>query len=169
MTKLRLFIKKDSELVSKLLLSVFHEFNLDGVSEEGINFFDENHFPDKIRKDWAIRYAVIEKDKRIMVVQPYAYSLVAIERDSIIGAGRAKYDGWITHCFVSPEHIRNGIGKDLIGRMETWISKKPEINFIRLNASPFGLGFYEHLGYKKTTGIRIYHGLPIYPMKKLIR
>jgi len=169
MIKIRLFVKEDSKLVSNLLLSIFRKFNLDGVSEEGLTFFNKNHSPDKIRRDWAMTYRIVKKNKEAILVHPFAYSLVAVNKDSIVAVGRAKYDGWITHCFVSQKYMGKGLGKTLIERMEKWINKKPEIDFIKLNASPLAVGFYENLGYKKTTGKRMYHGLPIYPMKKDIR
>lgn len=148
--KIRRFKKSDAEAINRLLMRVFSKYNAKEVSQKGMEFFRERYSKKNIQDMWG-------KDD---------YVLVAEKDTRLVGVGRAKKNGWITHVYVSGNYMGKGIGQTLMQKMESWL-RRNSIKYAKLNSSLFALEFYKRLGYKKITLRRkIYHGIPMYSMKK---
>ena len=146
--KTRRFKISDSENISDFIIKQFKRFNCESVNEEGLNFFLDSHTTEHIKTFWNKDHVIIiEYEKKI------------------IGIGRAKSNGWITHCYVDEKYFHKGLGKKLMQRMEQWI-KRNNIKTVFLNSSIFALEFYKRLGYKTIGGMKKYHDIPLYKMRK---
>ncbi|PIN90460.1 hypothetical protein COU57_03385 [Candidatus Pacearchaeota archaeon CG10_big_fil_rev_8_21_14_0_10_32_14] len=141
----RTFKKKDSRKVSEFIIKIFKEFNGKHLTKESVKFFVETYNKENIEKKWLKNFVIISEIN-----------------DKIIGVGRAKKDGWITHCYVDKRFMRKGIGSVIINNLENSIKK----NKIFLNSSPYALKFYRKLGYKRCGNKKLYNGIPLYPMIK---
>ncbi|MEK6960092.1 MAG: GNAT family N-acetyltransferase [Nanoarchaeota archaeon] len=90
---------------------------------------------------------------------------VATEHGKIIGMIRGRPDR-IINLFVDSKQHKRGIGRLLVERFEEEAGKQGS-KLIRLRSSLYATGFYQRMGYKKTTGIRKFHGLKVNPMRKI--
>lgn len=84
----------------------------------------------------------------------------------MVGIVRGRKDR-LVNLFVVGEFHRQGIGRELVRRFEE-SAKKEQAKVIKIRASLFARDFYSRLGYQKTTGVRMFHGLKIQPMKKVL-
>jgi N-acetylglutamate synthase-like GNAT family acetyltransferase len=88
------------------------------------------------------------------------------EEGSLIGIGQIAADGKLTLCYVSPETLKQGIGKTLLKKLEEEALLR-EIKEIHLQSTLTAIEFYKKNGYQK-------NGDPIiidkkrycYPMRK---
>ena len=95
------------------------------------------------------------------------FRLVAVANPRIVGVLRAR-ENRITNLFVDGDHHRQGIAKRLVDRFEEACQKEGFTEIV-LRGSLYAIPFYESLGYKKTTGVRVFRGLKIQPMKKKVK
>jgi GNAT superfamily N-acetyltransferase len=73
----------------------------------------------------------------------------------------------ITNLYVDGKYHKRGVGRLLLNKFEAE-AKKLKSKEIKTRASLYAAPFYEKMGYKKTTGVRNFRGLKIWPMKKII-
>jgi GNAT superfamily N-acetyltransferase len=66
--------------------------------------------------------------------------------------------------FVDRKHYGKGIGRKLAERLELAFMKSRST--VKVHSSLNSIGFYERIGYKKTTGVRSKNGIVFQPMKK---
>ncbi len=154
MITLRKFRKADTQVVALLVMSTYRQFNsTEYVSKHAIKEYLDYYDP---RKN-AIKQ-LYENFQRT----PIFY--VAVDDNRIIGMIRGR-PGRISNLFVDGEHHKKGVGRLLVNRFE-FEAKKQESKEIKIRASLYATPFYQKMGYKKTTGIRNFRGLKVYPMKK---
>jgi GNAT superfamily N-acetyltransferase len=68
--------------------------------------------------------------------------------DTCLGFGRAKYNGWVTHMFVSKQYQGYKLGKKILVLLEGELIASG-LKEIYLSAEPKTVAFYEHNGWKK--------------------
>ncbi len=78
---------------------------------------------------------------------------IAYEEDEIIGIIRGTRDN-ILNLYVEDKYTHKGIGRELVTLFEQKV-KNEGFSQIRLSSTLDAIGFYEILGFKKTTGIRM--------------
>jgi GNAT superfamily N-acetyltransferase len=78
---------------------------------------------------------------------------IAYDGDEIAGIVRGTRDN-ILNLFVKQEHSRSGIGTKLVKVFEDKCKMEGFSN-VRLSSTVEAITFYEALGYKKTTGLRM--------------
>ncbi len=147
MIEIKKFENVDAQKVSKLIIDIFKETNKD-ISKKGLKFFLGQHSPQILIEKWNNTYAIL-----------------ALDENKLVGVGRAKKNGWITHCFVDKNYRRKRIGKMIMIKLEKWLIEK-NAKEINLNSSPFALVFYKKLGYKPISNLKYEHDIPMYVMKK---
>ena len=147
MIEIKKFENVDAQKVSKLIIDIFKETNKD-ISKRGEEFFLKEHSPQNLIAKWKDTFAIL-----------------VLDENKLIGVGRTKKNGWITHCFVDKEYRRKGIGKMIMKKLEKWLVEK-NLKEIYLNSSPFALIFYKKLGYKLNSALKYEHHIPMYLMKK---
>lgn len=155
--KIKKFHNKYTEDVADIIFHTYKKFNKNEHTKKEsfikyLNFYDKK----KQTKD-----TLIEKFKKTPIF------FVAEMNNKIVGIIRG-YPDRIINLFVRGEHHKKGIGKKLIERFETEV-KKMKNKEIKVRSSLHAIKFYEKMGYKKTTGLRIFKGLKHNPMKKIFK
>ncbi len=75
----------------------------------------------------------------------------------------------ITMLFVSPDHVKKGIGKTLVTFAEQYIKQaNPSCDKITLNSSPYAFGFYKKMGFAQADELKDEGGFVYIPMEKEI-
>ena len=141
--EIRVLNKNEIKKATKLVLEVFLEFDAPDYTQEGVKDF----------------YNSIIKN------QVYLNSLTfygAVENGEVLGVIATRNGGnHIALFYVSGLHHGKKIGRKLF---ETAISNSPTMS-LTVNASPFGVPIYEHLGFKKLKAEQNKNGLRFTPMK----
>lgn len=132
-------IKKAADLVWK----VFLEFDAPDYTKEGVDEFYNS---------------VINNSEYLESLTIYG----AVEDGEVLGVIATRNNGnHIALFYVSGLYHGKKIGRKLF---ETAISNSPT-NSLTVNASPFGVPVYEHLGFKKQENEKCEKGLRFTPMK----
>ncbi len=154
MFKLRKFKKEDTKVVALLIKNTFKKFNGNECKERGAvqRYLDIYDLEKKGQKE------ILNTFKKT----PIFY--VAWDEDDIVGIIRGNPQR-IVNLFVDGKNHKKGVGRLLINKFENE-AKKQGSKEIKLRSSLYAIPFYEKMGYKKTTGIRNFHGLKTCPMKK---
>lgn len=88
--------------------------------------------------------------------------------DTCLGFGRAKYNGWVTHMFVSKQYQGYGLGKKILNLLEKELASEG-LKEIYLSAEPKTVAFYERNGWKKRSEeILIRQSVMLVPMYKAV-
>ena len=150
--QIRALKPNDIEATSLLIKRTFSEFNRTEGSAEAVARYIEAYNPTGKQDELKRRFGGT----------PICY--VAIENQSVFGVVRG-VPGRLINLFVDGQYHRRGIGKKLLLRFESDCRKR-NVQMVKINASLFGIRFYEANGYKKTTGVRNFRGLSVQPMRK---
>lgn len=78
---------------------------------------------------------------------------IAYDQNKIVGIVRGSKDN-ILNLFVEDQYARHGIGSQLVKKFEEKCLVEG-FSYVRLSSTVEAVGFYENLGYKKTTGLRM--------------
>jgi len=92
---------------------------------------------------------------------------IAKENNKVIGMIRGK-PGKISNLFVNGSYHRKGVGKKLVRLFESEALSHGSTG-IKIRSSMYAIPFYQTMGYKKSTGVRNYKGLKIWPMRKIFK
>lgn len=163
MISIRDFNPGDTAEVSLLIKNTYSQFNLAYLppAEQkaflGPFFYAGSDHPEHLRK--------IEN-----VIQSQ-FIFVAVEDQEIIGVLRGRM-GRLGSLFVAGKHQNRGAGRLLIDHFEDQVLSHGG-GIIRVASSIYAVGFYQRMGYKKSTGVRKSwsfdgYGFPIQPMRKVL-
>jgi len=159
--KIRTYDDRDSTAVGILIADTFREFNLDYAtpSEQSLLLGPFRH----ARSLDPEHQSAIAR----MIQAPMVF--VAEDDGGIVGVLRGSA-GRLHSLFVRKTEHGRGIGRGLVEHFERRC-REQDTEKITLAASLYAVGFYQHLGYKRSTGVR--HGpcfdgegFPTQPMKK---
>ena len=154
----------DAQAVGLLIAETYRMYNLDFASPEEqeklLGPFRHASSPKQSHRD-----AITQVLRAEMVY-------VAEDGDQIVGVLRCRPER-LQSLFVRASHHRQGIGRKLVEHCERWCASRGS-NVIHLAATLYAVPFYQAVGYKRSTGIRIGwsfdgKGLRYQPMKKLLR
>ena len=78
--------------------------------------------------------------------------IATVGGDAIVGSALGGWDGrrgWIYHVVIAPDHRRLGIGRRLVGQVETGLVALgcPKVNVIVMDDNDDGVGFWVSMGY----------------------
>ncbi len=164
MITIRKYQKKDSIEVGRLIADTFKKYNLSYASPE-----------DQQKLLGPFRHARSNNEshkKGIAKILTAPMIFVAVQdKKEIVGVLRGSKEK-MQSLFVYGKTHRKGIGQKLVQRFEKECLSQGS-NLIRLMATIYATPFYQKMGYKKTTGIRVMNcfegtGLKYQPMKKVI-
>lgn len=96
------------------------------------------------------------------IATPICY--VAIKNSQFIGVIRGTTHR-IVNLYVDERYHHQGVGRRLLEKFETDVLRHKSVD-IKVRSSLYAVSFYQHLGYRKTTGPRTFRGLRIQPMVK---
>jgi len=150
---LRKFKNKDTKNVASLVGDTFAMFN----SKEGDK---------KAIRNYIEFYKTNDIDKVKKIFAKSTIFFVAVDNGKIVGMVRGNSNR-IFNLFVLGSYHKKGIGTKLLNKFEME-SKKNKSNVIKIRSSLFAFNFYKKMGYKKSTGIRLFKGIKVHPMKKII-
>lgn len=157
MIAIRKFRKDDTKEVALLVMRTWARFNHSECIRKSA-FQDYLDYYDPQKNTVA---GVYEKFQRT----PIFY--VATAKNKIIGMIRGRPER-IGGLFVDGSQHGKGIGRALMSRFEAE-ARKRKSGEIKVRSSLYAAPFYQALGYRKTTGIRNFRGLKVYPMRKDLR
>ena len=151
---IRKFKRKDTAQIADVIKSTFMKYNGSEGSKVSVKKYIARYAPDKL-SELENR---LEKDKIVLVV---------IDGKRIVGVVRGN-EHRVFQLFVDKDYHGQGLGKKLMDSFETEVRGKGT-KVIQLRSSLYAINFYEHRGYKKTTGLRTSHqfgDIRYQPMKK---
>ena len=164
MISIRKYQKKDSVVVGRLIADTFQQFNLYYASSEN-----------QQKLLGPFRHArSSKKEHREEIARMIAADMVFVAvRDNreIVGVLRGSKEK-MRSLFVHGKAHRLGVGRKLVKRFEKeCVLQGAQV--IRLAATLYAIPFYQKMGYKKSTGVRVTDcfdgvGLPYQPMKKVM-
>ena len=137
---------RDTRDVGILIADTFFAFNLGRFSPE-----------DQYRLLGPYAYARSEEPAfQAMIAEAIAAQVVFVAEDGseIVGVLRGR-PGRVHSLFVDGDRHGQGIGRRLMEEFEDWC-RAQDVAHITLAATPYAVGFYQRLGYKKSTGVRSY-------------
>jgi len=164
MITIREYTEDDAEPVGKLIADTYARFNLAYLSPEDLKL-ELGPFQHAWSEEEAHKQKIAE-----MIRSEWVY--VAVHQGEIVGVLRGS-KGRLASLFVRDDHQRQGVARQLVERFEEECQKYAPM-VIRLSATVYAVPFYLQMGYKKSTGLRSgwsfdYHGLPIQPMRKVLK
>lgn len=100
--------------------------------------------------------------------------LTAWENDRFAGFGRARKDGWVTHVFVRPEYRLQGLGTQILSKLEARLRVRGKRTAL-LSAEPNAVEFFRANGWNSVEPIDVLAKEPLegrrlllIPMRKTI-
>lgn len=142
-------LKETLELVKR----VFDEFEAPYYSQEGIENF----------------YKFIDFDNMKKVLNENYKMYVAKKENEIIGMIAFRDNSHIALLFVDKEYHKKGIARKLFEKVKKYcIENNKNLEIITVNSSPYGVGFYEKVGFIKTSEEQIVDGIRFTPMSRVV-
>mgnify|MGYP001611514006 CR=1 FL=1 len=111
----------------------------------------------------------LDPNKNPKIIQVFSKSpifFVALANGKIVGMVRGRKDH-LSNLYITKSFQGKGLGKRLLGKFEQQASKMRSKE-VKVKSSLQAVPFYLKFNYKRTTGVRKYHGNKVQPMKKLI-
>ncbi|MDO4492872.1 MAG: GNAT family N-acetyltransferase [Clostridia bacterium] len=129
--------------MKKLILSVYNEYEAPEYPAEGNRAFEAS-LTDPAYQKRLVYFAAYcgAKPCGVLAVRPE--------------------DGHICYCFVDPGMHRRGIGTALFAHALGEL----KLGTMTVNASPYGVPFYERLGFRATAGEQCVNGIRFIPMTR---
>lgn len=163
MIDIRPYREADIEAIGQLIADTFGEFNLAFASPE-----------QRALLLGPFRHARSqEKAHREAIAGVVTASMIFVAEDfgQLVGVLRGRKDR-LQSLFVRGDCHRRGIGSRLVARFEQECIRQGATE-VRVSSSLYAVPFYQHLGYKKTTGVRSGRcfegtGFEWQPMKKTL-
>ena len=156
MIAIRKYRRDDARAVAALISDTYAQFNSREGTKRAVRDYVESYSPDGKGTE--------EIHKRFSRT-PHCF--VALNGSQVVGMVRG-IENHLINLFVDGDYHRQGIATHLVQRFEK-ACRKAGFAEVVLRASLHATPFYELIGYKKTTGVRNFHGLKVQPMKKKLK
>ncbi len=147
--KYRLMQSGEETQVIDLISRVFHQFVAPLYSDKGVTEFmkyiDPSILANRTNGDHLVH--------------------VAESHDEIIGIIETRDYSHISLFFITTEHQRQGVGRELLNRaVQKCISSNPELTEITVNSSPNAVSAYRSFGFTQQDKERTVNGMRFVPM-----
>jgi GNAT superfamily N-acetyltransferase len=164
MFKIRPYQTSDSQIVGQLIADTYCQYNLGFVAPD-----EQSAYLGPFQHAYSHK-----KEHREEIVRIIDADIILVAEDAdgeILGVLRGKKER-LHSLFVRGSHHRQGIGRMLMERFEE-ICRQSGCQKITMASTLYAVGFYQSLGYKKSTGVRSGWsfdgpGLQWQPMKKTL-
>lgn len=90
---------------------------------------------------------------------------VALLNNEIIGVSSVRSGNHLSLLFVDERYHRQGIGSQLIKAIQNFLLETTQYQTLTVNASPYGIPFYENMGFKATDVETCSEGIIYTPME----
>jgi GNAT superfamily N-acetyltransferase len=154
--KFRKYRDADLAAVQRLVRDVFTEFVMPDATSDGKIWWTDFH---------SMGNENIARIQRRFAECPIRY--IAVDGRRIVGTVMGTV-AELKRIFVRPSHHRRGIGRRLMELFENDCRKFGARRY-RIISGLFAVPFYERMGCRKSTGVRVIHGLKVQPMKRVLR
>ena len=156
MITIRKYKRTDARAVATLISRTYSRFNSREGTKQAVREYVESYNPrGKKTEDIHKRFARTPN------------CFVALVGSRVVGMVRG-IENRLINLFVEAGYHRQGIATRLVERYEKACLKAGFTDIV-LRASLYAMPFYESVEYKKTTGVRNFHGLKVQPMKKKLK
>ena len=156
MSCIRKYRREDARAVASLISQSFARFNSRGGTKRGIRDYVESYCPDG-KSDDGIHQRLSRTP----------HSFVGVSDSKIVGVARGR-ENRLVNLFVDGDYHRQGIATCLNRNFEEACLKSGFAEIV-VRSGLYAIPFYESQGYKKTTGVRNFHGLKVQPMRKQLK
>lgn len=95
-------------------------------------------------------------------------AMVATDGDRIIGFASIRDGNLLSLLFVEESYHKEGVGSALVERLCTYLKREMGQTCMKVKASPYGLGFYEKIGFHATMPELHYAGIRVTPMERYL-
>ncbi len=129
---------KDAVHVRELIYETIDAIFPACYPQAGIDYFKKYNNMDRVTKN---------------IQDGYCFCAILAQEKKFIGTGTL-FESIIKGMYVKPEFHKNGCGRKIITELERK-AKENEIEKIELNASPVSKEFYERVGYKHLSQVKI--------------
>lgn len=164
MIKIRVYRDSDAEKVGRLIADTYAKYNLTfATPAERAKFLGPFQHAKSNKPEHKKAIARVLRSDMVFVAE---------DDGEIVGVLRGIPDK-LQSLFVRGDRHRQGIGSRLVARFEQQCRRKNSAA-IKLRSTLFAVPFYQAMGYKKTTGVRLMKsfdgkGLPFQSMKKVLQ
>ena len=90
---------------------------------------------------------------------------VAVLEGELIGIGSLRNGNHLSLLFVDGDYHRNGVGTEIIKALQDFLLQETEYVTMTVNASPYGVPFYEHLSFESLGDFETLDGITYMPME----
>jgi GNAT superfamily N-acetyltransferase len=156
MITVRRYKRRDARAVAALISGTYARFNAGEGTRDAVRHYVESYSP-KGKK-------AVDLHNRFSRT-PLCF--VAVSGEEVVGVVRG-LENRLVNLFVDGKHHRQGIATRLVQRFEK-ACLTAGFTEIVLRGSLYATPFYEAVGYRKTTGVRDFHGLKVQPMRKRLK
>lgn len=156
MYKIRKIKENEVEEALSLAMEVFMQFEAPVYKPEGVETFkkdviENDEFIENCKKGICPIYAAFDNNKIV----------------GIIGMRASKTH--INLVFTKKEYHHRGIATAIFNfLLNDLLAENPDLREITLNSSPYGLGFYKHIGFIALSDEQELNGIRFTPMKYII-
>ncbi|MGL5258968.1 MAG: GNAT family N-acetyltransferase [Lachnospiraceae bacterium] len=147
--KIRMSDKEDWEKALNLAWETFLIFEAKDYGKEGIDNF-RNFISD-------------QSLKKLFLLGKYQM-IVAYVEGKIVGMITWRNRNHISLLFVDQKYHRMGIGTQLILELKKYLRKKQNLDYVTVNAAPYGIDFYHKIGFIDTGTEKNMDGIRYTPM-----
>jgi len=155
--RIRSYRSGDVEQIARLIKSTFLRYNESEGSREAV-------------REYVGRYSTDRLEQLADLLQHDTIIFVADDSERVVGVVRGN-EHRVFQLFVDERYHGQGLGRKPMERFENTARRK-DSRQINLRSSLYAIQFYEHLGYRKTTGIRtslMFGDIRYQPMKKELK
>jgi GNAT superfamily N-acetyltransferase len=138
-----------------MIRNVFHQFITPDATDDGAAWWSGFH---------GMRKENMGRIRLRFAECPIRY--VALDGSQIIGTVMGTPEE-LKRIFVRARRHRRGIGRRLMEMFER-DCRKLAVRKYRILSGLYAVPFYERMGCRKSTGVRVIHGLKIQPMKRVL-
>lgn len=135
----------------KMIWKTFMKYDGGDFTSEGIQ-----HFFDFITDD-CLYTSFLRGEYRLMV---------ALDGESIIGAGSIRNRNMLSLLFVEEKYHRMGVGSEILGRLCEYLKEEKGERYMSLQAAPYAVGFYRKQGFRAVRPEMEFSGIRVTPMEK---
>ena len=156
MYEIRKIKENEVEQALSLAMEVFMQFEAPVYKPEGVETFkkdviENDEFIENCKKGICPIYAAFDNNKIV----------------GIIGMRASKTH--INLVFTKKEYHHRGIATAIFNLLlNDLLAENPDLREITLNSSPYGLGFYKHIGFIALSDEQELNGIRFTPMKYII-
>lgn len=137
----------------EMVWRTFLKYEADDYTAEGIrNFYD-------FITDHKLKQSFLEGQYQVMV---------ALDGESVVGLASVRDGHHLSLLFVDEAYQKLGIGRHLLDRMCDYLKTEAGEAVMTLNAAPYAVNFYKHLGFLAMRPEEQVEGIRITFMKKIL-